>query len=135
MSLATHVRDMVDTDVSFVYSSWLKSLRPHSKVLKYLFFLGQHRLIESLLARPGVSVGVICLDESPEVILGWICHEFGIVHYLYVKSEFRRLGLANKMLQDRKLTDDGVAYTHHTPAVQFFNKINAVYDPYLLWRK
>ena len=127
----TIVRPATSLDTAFVFSSWLRSLRPHAPMLKTLFMRGQHALIESIIRRPGTQVSVLCLEEAPETILGWICWSKGTAHYVYVKADFRCMGFATRLLEATTGLDS-VSYTHRTPAVRFFGRYAPVYDPYIL---
>ena len=124
---------MEPADLAFVYSSWLKSLRPHSSVYKYLFFKGQHALITRILQAPKTVVTVCTLPDTPDVILGWVCCQPGVVHYVYVKADFRQMGLASTLLHAALTPIVDLVYTHYTPAVKYFVRYTANYDPYLLW--
>jgi GNAT superfamily N-acetyltransferase len=58
------------------------------------------------------QVSVAAWSEDPETIIGWCCVEVGVLHYAFVRKEFRRTGIA-RLLLDSMLTDD-VLVTHRT---------------------
>lgn len=89
-------------DVPFVFDSWLRSYNgsDHAGPLpKHLYWPTYRRVIEELLARETVEtvVAVPLGEDLEQSIAGYLVHErgraFPIVHYLYVKQAFRRLGV------------------------------------------
>jgi len=59
---------------------------------------------------------VLCDADEPDVIFGWICYEhaptFTVVHYIYVKNAFRKIGLARRMVGGVGLDVGRVVYTY-----------------------
>lgn len=137
------VREAVESDHACVYATWLNSLKHNSqfaaRISNGIYFAQQHAVIERLLKRSRTLVATI--EEDPSVILGWCCYEpasdeLGIVipaviHYVYVKPNFRRSGVASKLLD--QVTLAGSMYTHETYPVTSFLKSKTkkmVYNPY-----
>ena len=48
---------------------------------------------------PHITILLACDPSAPSTIWGWVAFEQGCLHYIYVKSAFRRLGLGNMMLE------------------------------------
>lgn len=122
-----------------VYKSWLTSYRPYARVVVWgpparddprwqrsetsgarlipraacvgrdAYWWGQHAVIDRILAR-GVDLRVVRDPESP-VIWAWAVSEGELLHYVYAKEPFRRLGLANALLAAASPTE----YSHWTP--------------------
>lgn len=68
----------------------------------------QKTLVSFLLGRAQLTV--CCSETAPETILGWAVTERGVVHYVYVTLEMRRLGIAKALL--RPYLDEDATFTH-----------------------
>jgi GNAT superfamily N-acetyltransferase len=123
-SLPIQLRRARKADIPFITSSWLKSFRDApfmGSCPNDIYFFDQHRVIESLLPRCITLVAVN--EDDSDQILGWCAAELIdtalVVHYMYVKHPFRKLGIAKRMLGTLQATESppAVFYTHKTPAV------------------
>ncbi len=97
------IRDVYQSDIPFIYSTWLKGLRYGNEVFglieKTAYFENQHKVIETILNRFDTEVSIACVTDEPEVILGYAAYmPGGIVHYVHVKDAFRRFGIAKALL-------------------------------------
>lgn len=132
--VAWALRDGVADDHNFVKQTWLKCYR-HSAFARAIrdsvFFRFHHPIVERILERPGTSVRVACLPDAPEVILGYLVHEGGVVHWVYVKGAFRRLGIASRLAEN--LPPD-FSFTHRTTEAEpLLRKYpHATYNPYVI---
>lgn len=129
-----NIRPMLDTDLNFVLSTWLKSYyeeqkRNGSKGVIYpkddVFFQGHQAKIKEILKTAECSIATAPDDDSQ--ILGWACFEKGIVHYIYVKQVFRKLGVAKRLMPAQVNS-----YSHHTRYSRYLNN-GLTYDPYTFW--
>lgn len=105
-------------DRNYVLSSWLRSHRSDSGQARRQgpdYWERHHRVVEALLGRAATMVA--CWSDDPDVIIGWACTEDRTVHYVYVRKEFRRMGIA-RMLLEPMLREAGVQYTHTTNVVR-----------------
>lgn len=110
MTLQHRIRDASDGDRSFVLDSWRKSYRETRKRTELdAGYARAHRLIaETLFAQCVTIVGVPLdldgTDVAPDAISGWAVgeplEEHLILHYVYVKSAYRRQGLARAMFAE-----------------------------------
>lgn len=120
-------------DEAFLCHSWLKSFRPSAtEVPGVIYHRGQHEVIERLLGRSIVTVA--CNPEDEAQIFGYLVHEkrgpVVVLHYVYVKAPFRRLGLARALLAH--VGAEGCHYTHRTPAfARLARALRAHFNPYL----
>lgn len=104
MGIELLIRPYRRSDKSLVFNSWLQSYRSHGEfpagVPNKLYYYYQSRIIEGLMAISDVRM---CCDASePDLVFGWIAvqpEEAGalVVHYLYIKSQFRENGLARRL--------------------------------------
>lgn len=96
-----HIREAKEADFPFIYSTWLKGLRFGNDVFNLIeqhsYFKNYHKVIETILARPNVWISVACLKDDPDTILGYAIREEDTVHYVHVKSAFRRFSIAKAL--------------------------------------
>lgn len=97
------IREIADTDLPFIYSSWLDCIRHNSPwargIPNDLFYKKHHDIIERRLST-GVA-NILCLTDDPDVIFGYgIIHTPTILDMIYVKADCRRQGLANSIIND-----------------------------------
>lgn len=145
------IRDYETPDEAFIFSSWLNNYRATSQFAKRVrnsvFYFWHHKVVTRILARLTTRIYVAVSPDAPDVILGWICVEAStvkipdfkdhnrVLHYIFVKPEFRRFGIAKKLFEAAHLTQDTKAYfTHWThPVEPFLIKFpRFIYDPYRL---
>jgi GNAT superfamily N-acetyltransferase len=108
-----------ESDVGFILSTMPKSvfygapIRPSGNKREWFdeFFL----YLKDLLGQPDTLVTIACLDESPETIIGYSIISGVRLHYVYVKSDFRRQGVGRMLAQgfesveEKNLTKVGMA--------------------------
>lgn len=126
------IRPMIDGDVNFILSTWLKSyyeaLRHYgAKGCPYpkddVFFQGHQEAIKDTLK---TSQALVCVaPDDDNQIIGYAVLNGNCAHYVYVKQVFRQMGVAKALLKDAKLT----SYSHHTRHARHINK-GLTYDPY-----
>jgi len=130
------IRPPAAEDLPFIFSSWLKSYRD-SDCAKHIpnepYFRFHHKIVESILSRASESgtatIKIACLADSSENILGWLVSEGPVLHYVYIKNAFRRLGIASKLLGDYRPQ----IYSHRTYAWKLLPQLKgAVYVPYAI---
>ena len=89
------VRHLDDTAIPFVINSWLKSYRWSDKDNPD-YYRNLVPRIKQLIKTNRVMVAT--LAEEPDCFVGWICGAKGQLHYAYVKSVFRRDGVAKELI-------------------------------------
>lgn len=137
-----HVREKTNKDEPFIYSSWLHSYRPskaNNGMNKSVYFPYQTGIIEKILARPNVKVNIACSCDDDTHLLGYLVSEMSdpndrfIVHYLYVKQAYRRMGLATSLLSQATADWLYPISCSHWPASEdltnAIKELNIVYDP------
>lgn len=138
MKANIHLRQAIEPDASFIFSSWLKSFR-HSRlagnVASSIYFTEHHKIIESLLTQ--CKTLVACNPEDKNQIFGYLCYEeidgILVIHYVYTKHTFRKMGIAECLINEVR-EDDSVAcmFTHCTNSGErIAPKFKCVYHPYL----
>lgn len=116
------IRQVVQEDYAFVLDSWLKSTRDEKwagNVPNNMAMAVLQEAVRQLVLR-GARILVAANPERSNQIVGWICAEAGregekIVHAIYTKRPFRRLGIAKALLDSVGLRpDDPFPYTYRT---------------------
>lgn len=140
-------------DAKLIANNWLESYKSANLVKKVkpdIYYRGQRRLIADLLDR--AFVWVACDHEDPWTVWGWICferrHGTLIIHYVYVKSAFRGLDIATKLVEFAvsQRTTEALFYTHLSRSGPHFVKglveagaipaaVEPIYDPYLAFER
>lgn len=94
------IRRGCEDDVPFIFNSWLTSVWESTRNIRKTVFFNNHKLvIEKLLAKS--QVWVVSSPEDSAHILAWLVCEphkkFTIMHYIYTKAPYRRMGIATKL--------------------------------------
>jgi GNAT superfamily N-acetyltransferase len=93
------LRQGTEADKALIYATWLRSTyygTPYFKLIeKNTFFDNYKKIVEQRLINS--SVLVCCLEEDPDVVLGYSLFTNNVLHWVYVKRAWRGLGIA-KML-------------------------------------
>lgn len=122
------VRPAIDADITFVRASWHTNFWKFARkrLEKKVYDPEQERRINRLVFKSRVLVAFF--PEVPDEILGWSCISGDTLHYVYVKSVYRRRGIATGLVPGVK------TYTHATDRVgeAFAKSIGAQFNPYLL---
>jgi hypothetical protein len=112
------IRPASSRDEAFILATWLRSFRHGSMFARRLtndvFFTNHHPIATSILARSETLVAH--LDDDPNVILGYLVTEGQVLHFAYVKKEFRRMRVLTQLLDESHFPADldGVEVSHPT---------------------
>lgn len=95
------IRPAVSSDLAMLVHAWTSEHR-HSPFARFVrdqeYFPDQRQLVMDLLATSKTLVA--CNPDEPKHIFGYICFGPGnSVHWVYVKSAYRRIGLADVLLK------------------------------------
>lgn len=94
------VRPLRDDERHMVFSDWIRSYRRGSVDVAGVdparFHVGMDRRVRRLLASSIVNVAVH--SDVPDSVLGWCCASGEVIHYVYVKSDARRHGIATELV-------------------------------------
>jgi GNAT superfamily N-acetyltransferase len=104
----TELRNLTDSErgnseaLNWVLNSWLQSNRDNGMSFghgaQFDVYWTMHERLAKRLARGG-EVLLATMPDAPDVFVGWACFDAGALHYLYVKKNFRRGGVATKLLE------------------------------------
>lgn len=125
-------------DRSFILKSWLKSYRKYQAgVPDELYFKGQTALIFAIATRSKLVIA--CDKDNPGFIIGFVCGHLcenltdTIIHYIYVKDDYRRNGIARDLVMHLGYRQQGnILATHWTkPVTSICQSYPVVYNPYI----
>ena len=129
MSEPVSMRGYNDQDLNFILQSWLLGDKKQGRYFgtrTTLYFKEREKEIRKLLLRAGALV--IYPKASPSTIIGWMCAETfdlggateAVVHFMYVKKEFRRFGIGSAMYKELTKQTSLVPWSS-TPLVRSFD--------------
>ena len=105
-----------ETDKSFIYSTWLKGLfygnSYFGSIDKAVYFDRYERVLDHILNKPGTEVRIAGLSDDADTILGYLVIEGPTVHWVHVKTGWRRQGIAKLLIGGSVLS----SVSHTTPA-------------------
>ena len=136
--IAVDVRPATESDMSFIKNSYLLRMRnapQYKMVTNDVFFLHFNKAVETLCKD---NILVACNKDDSTQIFGYIIYgtvteaELDAVHFFYVKSTYRKLGVARALI---KAIPQPVIYTNHTIEGKIVLtkviKSKAFYNPFL----
>ena len=134
------IRPYADGDEAAVASAWKQSYRAASPVLSSWCTNGRrgtqaywdwvNQYVNRMLER--CTVRVACNPHGEDHLWGWLCHEGPVVHYVWVRLEYRRRGIATALLLEAlgPRAQDELICSHWTKACeQIQTKIRLRYCP------
>lgn len=125
-------RDYRPEDRNFILATFLRGLYYGESwftlIHKQAFMEHYHKVIEYLLSKPTISIKVACLKEDQDVILGYAILEPELVHFAFVKKNWRGIGIA------RDLVPSTTKVTTHLTRIglSILNKKSLTFNPFLV---
>lgn len=96
------IREGVESDLPFIYASWLKGLRygndTFGAIQQDAYFKCYHQVLERVLENQNTSIRIACLKDEPDAILGYSVSTGDILHFVFVKRSWRRIGIAKDLV-------------------------------------
>ena len=90
------IREPQPSDINFLLSTCLKGLYYGSKFFAEIdqdaFFKNYEPFLKTLMLKDTIKVA--CLDDDPDVILGWVMYHNQTLDFIFVKKSYRKLGIA-----------------------------------------
>lgn len=96
-----------ENEKAFIYNSWLKSFGKSAEARRMIgrvYFQGYENIINKIKDSNAYVALALNPDDSDQ-ILGYLVFSFddeialSVIHYVYVKEAFRKLGIAKKLLE------------------------------------
>jgi hypothetical protein len=129
------VRAATPGDLSLVIATWQRCFGTAfwgDKRQRLGTFKRGHRLAIALAVNASRLL-VACDPMAPHVLVGWACGGPRMLHYVYVKDEFRGDGVCRCLLDALGCADGDVTVTHWASAMDRWRKVRRVsFDPYAL---
>jgi GNAT superfamily N-acetyltransferase len=134
--------NMQDTvERNHVLASWLRTMAGHKGVDeaywvqatgREAFFRGHELLLRERLI-PATSFLVASLPEDESAIVGWVCYQPGVLHYVFVKPKWRKLGIAKRLIEAAFPNySQALTYTHRSQMASSLSlPVQWKFDPYL----
>lgn len=124
------VRDTTPDDRNFILATFLRGLYYGDtwfrEVNKAVFMQFYHEKAERLIDSLDADIRVACLKDDPEVILGYaiLSRTEAVAHWVFVKSAWRRIGIAKSLVPDNTktvthLTATGLSIIRKNPGVEY----------------
>lgn len=141
MNLPLRIRPACAGDKPYIVGNWVKELR-HAGFSKFvpgdLYWPAQHALCDKQLGLGQAAVA--CHEDNPDHIYGtvvWQPARTPILHWLHVKSTFRRLGVARQLRDYAFPANPPIILCLAAPNWSFSNEtlckaLGLVYFPYAL---
>ncbi len=122
------------SEIGFVYKSWLQSFKAYADGVPYSEYRDTYQAyLDRIIQRDRCGVMLAVHPQHTDQIFGFICYELErpIVHYMYVKGDYRRTGVGSDLLEEVLVTDTGsFDYTFNTRLGRnFLNKRSGRYRP------
>lgn len=117
------IRQATESDRHYIINTWLRSYREHStwKLLYYMpekeYNIRYRRIILSILQSPNVTISILTPSDDDSLILGYAVYEPTTLHYIHIRKEFQKLGLA-KLLISHLFDGRNMRYSHQTKPFQ-----------------
>lgn len=99
------IRQAIPEDLNFVMATWLRGLyygNPWFKEIKKDNFMAKyHDIITKVLSKETTRVKVAALIDDQNIILGYSVQEPALLHWIFVKEAWRRMGIAKRLTPER----------------------------------
>ena len=96
------VRNVKMEDKNFIMATWLRGMfygdTWFGQIPKDIFMTNYHKILEALVTAPTTTITVSCLLEDPDVILGYSVYTGKKLHWVFVKSAWRSIGIAKSLI-------------------------------------
>lgn len=124
-------RNITETDFPFIFATWLKGLYHgnsyYRKINQDLFYKKYHKILEYVLN--GSTVYIACMEDEPDVILGYSVFSGTTLHWVFVKKAWRKLGIGKNLLPQQIERVSHISKLGETLMKQ--KELKWIYDPFL----
>lgn len=95
------IRQPKPSDLSFIQATFSKCIKNESNLGRScspkIFFREFNQVVDNLLSKSEVAIA--CSQENEDVILGYMIYESDTIHFVFVKSAFRQMGIAKELVE------------------------------------
>ena len=119
-------------DRPFIHSTWLKGQRFNNPFFAETeptaYYAAYGAIVDRILDNPTTTVAVACLSDEPDVIVGYsVTTAPGILHWVYVKKQWRKNGVAKMLVADTIKTVTAITYA----GLQIAKKRKYTFNPFI----
>lgn len=125
------IRPVTKSDLGFVVRTWIESLRYGNDLFReipeHTLFENYKKFIGQIIEKPSTVITIASLRDEPGLIIGFAVGQgTNILHYVYVREPWRKLGLA------RDLVPRETKYVTHLTftGMAIKRKKNLIFDPF-----
>jgi GNAT superfamily N-acetyltransferase len=107
------IRPAATSDISFVYSTWLRVLRTGNTWFGEIdrkHYYSHYKIVLSRILSQS-EVRMLCLKVDPDIIIGYLVCQGPTLHWVYVKPGWRGIGVAKHLI-------NGDVFSHCTHLTQ-----------------
>jgi len=126
--------------LNFIIDTWLRTYRRASAVKgipSQIYYPNHREVALEIISRTNANVASSIDDDDQ--LFGYILFETSktpTIHYAYVKQIFRKLGLANQLLESTGInTNDLYFYSHETYASKYILNEFGIFNPYEFFKR
>ena len=123
-----NIRDAGGGDAAFIFATWLRSLYFGSsffrRIDKDTYFDKYKLVVSALLAM--ATIKIACLSEDQDVVVGYAVYEGPVLHWVYVKKNWRKQGVARLLVPDNINT-----FSHFTNVGWTARRLEWKFNPFL----
>lgn len=115
--LPIQVRELRDEDWGLIKHSWKKSLfNQKNSALRGWRWMDFDHAMETVLweSKTRAKFWVACDPDDEDTIFGWICYDPHAIHYLFVKTAFRRAYVASRLVAAAGFGREFILCSHWT---------------------
>lgn len=126
--MSLQIRAALPQDHNFILATWLKSYRElvmQKPVPERDIYFREHQ--KKIKEKLESAKCLVATTDDSDQICGFICYESDAVHYVFVKTVFRRYGIANKLLDAAAHLSE---FSHFTKFTPFFQRRKLTFNPY-----
>jgi predicted GNAT superfamily acetyltransferase len=132
-NLPVRVRRLVSSDENLILNTWIRSDEPDARINKAIFFREREICIKRLFLSYPQDFRVAVDPDDSEHVYGWVCGRYdglAILDYIFVKTVYRKLGMATMLLQEL-FGEHPVEFTTCLTAPFLKMRLETEYDPFL----
>lgn len=118
-------------DVAFILATWLRGLKFGNSWYKLIdnraYYEVYHQVLVNMLSKATVTIA--CLKNEPDVILGYCVYDKYRIHWVHVKKDWRKIGIARMIVpKDIKV----VSHLTEVGKSIFLKRKDLSFNPFLL---
>jgi hypothetical protein len=129
------IRDLHPGDINFLLATWLRGLYYgdtwFSIIPKDIFMKSYHHIATGILAHPTTVIKIACLNDDPEVILGYavLTEDETVLHWVFVKKAWRTIGICKSLVPSTVAT---VTHLTKTGIGMLSKRKGIVFNPFII---